>query len=59
MADFPQSELGYWPNWLIEGFLSERSPESQKLFLVDAYCREWISREQVAAFFAAYGLEAA
>lgn len=47
----------FWPNWLVDAFLQERSASSQKLFLVDAYCRGWIGREQVSAFFSAYGLE--
>lgn len=48
----------FWPNWLIDAFLQARSPSSQKLFLVDAYCRRWISAAQCAAFMLAYGLDA-
>ncbi|MGI9492180.1 MAG: hypothetical protein ACR2QF_07265 [Geminicoccaceae bacterium] len=66
MADFPQdvsaplnydTDTYFFHTWLVEAIIDGLSPVSQKLFLTDAYCRHWISGDQVEQLIFRYGLE--
>lgn len=54
----PDNLTYFFHTWLVEAIIRDLSPVSQKLYLTDAYCRQWISREQVEALVYRYGLEA-
>lgn len=50
----------FFHDWLVDAIVGDiASPRDQKLWLTQAYCRQWISVDQVAAMVHRYCLESA